>query len=129
MESVGDRILMEVNTIKEQLDEVFKITPETKVPLSLCKAIQDSFKCKSCRSVMVPPVIFAKCCHLIIGCSTCVEAWYSGTEALIKSCMNCGTQRGYAETMQMAGLNEFFEAIQPIFNDDSELMLDNSLHE
>ena len=126
MESVGDRILTKANAIKEQLDEVFKITPETKVLLSLNKAIQDSFKC---RSVMVPPVIFAKCYCLIIGCSTCIKAWYSGTEALIKSCINCGMQRGYAETMQMAGLNEFFEAIQPIFNDDSELMLDDPLRE
>ena len=51
------------------------------------------------------PVVMAKCCHSIIGCEVCVNAWFSGPEALTKSCPRCSSERGYNETMRLMGLD------------------------
>ncbi len=45
-----------------------------------------------------PPVITTKCCKAILGCETCVNTWYSGTEA---SCPLCKAPRGYSEALEL----------------------------
>ena len=46
-----------------------------------------------------PPAILSKCCKSsIIGCERCVNKWYSGTEALTKTCPSCRAERGYCDT-------------------------------
>ena len=29
---------------------------------------------------MTPPVIFARCCKIILGCQSCVDSWYRGED-------------------------------------------------
>ena len=83
-------VLEELATIKDSLDEVTSLTKYTKIPLGLKRAIRDTFKCIICHRVpIVPPVIVTKCCKTILGCSTCVNTWYTGEDALTKTCPAC----------------------------------------
>ena len=114
-----------MNDMKSQLSDIFKIAKNTKVPLSLRCTIGSAFKCKICHKIMSPPVIFAKCCRSMLGCAACADGWYGGgPDGLMKSYPHCGVERGYAETICMAGIDEFLEAMHPLFDDienDDEL--------
>ena len=43
----------------------------------------------------------------------CVDEWYGGSDGQMKNCPNCSTERGYAETVRMAGMDDFLESIRP----------------
>lgn len=116
-----DTLVSDIDTIKGQLQQVFKVTKCTEVPLSLKQSIHSTFQCKICRSIMTPPVIFSKCCRLLLGCVACVDEWYAGPNGLMKNCPNCNLDRGYAEIVRMAGMDEFLDSIRPLYGDaDSE---------
>ena len=79
-------IVAAVCTIKE-LDK------DSAVPNSLKHLIRDAFKCKICLRVpLSAPPIISKCCKTILGCETCVNEWYSGEDALTKSCPLCRSE-------------------------------------
>ena len=42
----------------------------------------------------------------------CLNSWYSGQEALTKTCPSCRAERGYNETMLLLGLNDFLTEIR-----------------
>lgn len=107
-EKFHDAVMKELSGIKESMVEMMTLQKTTRVPLSLLKTMRDTFQCSICHVVPVtPPVIVTKCCKTVLGCSTCVNAWYSGQEALTKSCPNCRAPRGYNETMLLHGLDDF----------------------
>lgn len=112
-----ESLVYDMDTIKGQLKLVFQMTKDTKIPLPLKESIFLAFQCKICRSLMVPPVIFSKCCRSLLGCVSCVDQWYSGPNGLMKSCPNCSTERCYAETIRMAGMDDFMETIRPLYED------------
>ena len=63
---------------------------------------------------MKPPLIFTKCCKAIIGCEECISKWYSGEEALTKPCPLCRNARGYNETSQVLGFNNFVRDLEVV---------------
>ena len=92
------------------------------------------------RAVSTPLFIVIKCCRNLLGYQACVDTWYSGTEAMNRTCpMNLlgyhacvdtwysGTEamnrtcpmycaeRGVNETMALRGLKEFMEGIRKLY--------------
>ena len=56
------------------------------IPVALHHKLSDTFKCNICHQSL-PPIIFACCCKNLVGCSSCVDAWYGGEDGMSKSCM------------------------------------------
>lgn len=46
--------------------------------------------------------------------------WFSGPDALTKSCPSCRAERGYNETMLLRGLDEFLTEIRKVIQTDDE---------
>ena len=116
-----DKVIGEINDIKETLSDMLSITKHTQVPLGMIRILNDTFKCSICHAIPInPPVIVTKCCKRILGCESCVNTWYSGTDALVKSCPSCRAQRGYNETMLLRGLDEFMNGVKSVFEKDDE---------
>ena len=68
----------------------------------------DAFMCKICHAFpMMPPLIFTRCCKVVVGCEQCINQWYSGEDALTKACPLCRKARGYNETSQVLGFTDF----------------------
>ena len=105
-----------LTALSKEVSRALKLAPQTPVPLGLKAALADTFKCKICHEVpMKPPLIAAKCCKILIGCSSCVDQWYGGTDSLTKQCPNCRTERGYSESFRFLGFDDFIASIQPLF--------------
>ena len=82
-------------------------------PPALKRSLTDCLKCKICQgSPFSPPIILAKCCSNIIGCQGCVDAWFSGADALTKACPICKCERGYAHTSRFHGIDELCEVLE-----------------
>lgn len=104
----------EIKGIRKQIDAVFRITQNMKIPPGLLRQLRESFQCYICRSTIVPPVIFARCCKRIIGCQTCIDQWYQGAEGTSRSCPICRFERAFTETTVLRGLDDFLQAITPL---------------
>lgn len=110
IESKVDDMREDIESIKEAIQEIWHLNEKSKLPMGLQRIIRDAFQCKICLSVPInPPVIMSKCCKVIIGCEACVNGWYTGTEALTKTCPSCRIERGYSETMVLRGLDSFLD--------------------
>ena len=112
----------DLNELKESIVEIQKdvsgimsVNSQMKIPIGLWQSLTDAFMCKICHMFpMKPPLIFTKCCKAVIGCEECINKWYSGEEALTKPCPLCRKARGYNETSQMLGFNDFVGDLQVI---------------
>jgi len=112
MEVKLEMILDEMVNINETLGDAMSLTKLTKIPLGLKHMMRDTFEWHICHCVpIVPPGIVTKCCKTILGCSTCVNSWYSGQEALTKTCPSCQAERGYSVIMLLWGLDNFLKEI------------------
>ena len=108
-----------VQEMKSTLNDIMAITKDSKLPLGLKKALHDSFKCTICTVIPIrPPIIVTKCCKSILGCEACVNSWFSGEDALVKTCPKCRAERGYNEIMILRGLDNFLEAVKKLEGDD-----------
>lgn len=122
-----DAVLTGISDIKSSIAEMMSITESTRIPLGLYKIARDTFRCSICHIVPArPPIIVAKCCKTILGCEQCVNGWFSGPDALSKSCPSCRADRGYNETMLLRGLDDFIVGIKNLIQtsderDDEEL--------
>lgn len=106
-----DRIVVTVDSIKNGLEAVFKITKDTKC---LKKTLKDTFKCNICtKSPMRPPVIFARYCKRIMGCQACIDEWYVGSEQTA-TCPVCRSERAYADTTRIRLLDDFLNSVELI---------------
>ncbi|KXJ26274.1 hypothetical protein AC249_AIPGENE366 [Exaiptasia diaphana] len=106
-----------VEEISKAIKEITSISKSMTIPLSLGKLLRDTFRCTIClKQPMHPPIVVAKCCNILLGCATCVNQWYGGSDGLDKGCPHCREPRGYASTGQFKGLDEFLQAIQNIFD-------------
>ena len=117
-----DHIGTLLHDVHVKLDEVFTVTANTKVPLSLKQLICETFTCKICHAApMKPPILFSQCCKVIIGCQRCVDGYYaSDRETLLtKACPHCRAERGYTQTTRLKGLDELLSGVQPLFAADS----------
>ena len=116
-----DMVLDEVQGVKASLVEMMALTQDSKVPMGLKRIIRDTFKCRICHTVPIkPPVIVTKCCKNILGCESCINKWYSGSEALIKPCPACRAERGYNETMLLRGLDDFLSEVRKAIQTEEE---------
>ena len=117
LETIGD----DVSVIRETVTDMMSLTANCNLPLGLQRIIRDTFKCYICHSVPVkPPIIVTKCCENMLGCQECINTWYTGPDAMLKTCPICRTERGCNETMVLRGLTEFLECIRKVYaeNDD-----------
>ena len=94
------------------------VTKNSKLPLGLKKTLTDCLKCTICAGPMKPPVIVTKCCKSLLGCEPCVNSWYSGQDALTKTCPKCRSARGYNETMILHGLDPLLQMHNKLEGDD-----------
>ncbi|XP_019859142.1 PREDICTED: uncharacterized protein LOC109587339 [Amphimedon queenslandica] len=101
------------NDLKFLIDHV---PPNVKIPLALYKRALESFSCQICKSIIVPPAIFSRCCKRILGCQICVDTWYqgSGAQMLMKKCPLCRFDRAYTETTTIRGLDDFLTVLNEI---------------
>ena len=110
IESKVDDVKENVEAIKEAIQDIWHLNEKSTVPIGL---LRDAFQCKICLKIPIqPPVIMSKCCKVIIGCETCVNCWYTGSEALTKTCPSCRMERGYSETMVLRGLDSFLQRLK-----------------
>ena len=106
IESKVDDVREDIETIKDTIQDILHLNNRSKFPLGLLRLLRDTFQCKICLGIPIkPPVILLKCCKTIIGCERCVNEWYSGSEALTKTCPSCRTERGYSETVIVRGID------------------------
>ena len=118
-----DKLICSVNSIKSSIEDINLHTKDTKskLPIGLKRALQDNFKCKICHTQpMQPPVVVAKCCKSILGCESCANSWYSGPDAMAKTCPLCRAERGLSETMILNGLHDFLKILSEIYSKDQD---------
>ena len=114
------QVLSEVQEIRKDLQSLFQVTKQMKLPPGLYRHLNDTFKCHICRSSPIkPPVIFSRCCKRILGCQECVDRWYRGEQGVMKSCPLCRGERAYAETTTLKGLDDFLLAISSLLESTS----------
>ena len=105
---------------KTMLQELIVVNKFLSLPPSVIKLVSDAFKCKIClKAPMNPPVTATRCCNVLLGCSTCINEWYSGDGGLDKSCPNCRDSRGYAQTFQFKGIDDFLKGFKKLMADPS----------
>ena len=105
---------------KTMLKELMVVNKFLSLPPSVIKLVSDAFKCKIClKAPMIPPVIATSCCNVLLGCSICINEWYSGPGAPDKSCTHCREPRGYAQTFQFKGIDDFLKGFKKIMSDPS----------
>ena len=82
------------------------------------RPIRDAFQCNFCLAIPIkPPVIMSKCCK---SGERRDNAWYTGPEALTKTCPACRAECGYSETMILRGLDSFLIEIKVVQMDDEK---------
>lgn len=55
----------------------------------------------------------------LLDCSTCINEWYSGDGGLDKNCPNCREPRGYAQSFQFNGVDDFLKGFKNLMADPS----------
>ena len=118
-----DELKLMIQGIKDDIEELKSLTTDstTNLPLGLQNEIRGSFKCTICHTLPIkPPIIVAKCCKSIIGCEDCINQWYGGQDGLTKSCPLCRTDRAFAETMRLNGLEGFIQSLSEVFSQTTE---------
>jgi len=121
IESKVNDVREDIDTMKEAIKDFLHLNEKLKLRMGLQQLIRDAFECKVCLSIPInPPVIMSKCCKTVIGCERCVNAWYSGPEALTKTCPSCRAERGYSETMILRGLDSFLIEVRKVIQTEDE---------
>ena len=114
-------LMCDVGELKSAVSDILTLSKETKIPLGLHRMLCDTLKCKICPSVpMTPPIIVSKCCKTVVGCEKCVNEWYSGPDALTKTCPSCRAERGYNETMLLRGFDDFITEVKKVIQTQDE---------
>lgn len=115
IDSKLDHIKEGIDSIKDNTRDVLYLNERSKLPIGIQRLMRDTFQCKICLCIPIrPPAIMSKCCKSIIGCERCVNEWYSGPEALTKTCPSCRAERGYSETMMLRGLDRFLQEVKSV---------------
>jgi len=70
---------------------------------------------------MHTPVIASRCCGAIIGCSSCVDTWYSNSSNVFdQTCPHCSGERAYSNTFRLNGLDDFLNKLRDVCSDDNQ---------
>lgn len=115
-EKVRIEVCSRLITIERKLTKILDITPNLPMPLGLLTLLHETFKCSICKSsiIIVPPVIYGRCCKRIIGCQRCTDTWYRGDDGLMRSCPLCRSERAFADTTQILGIDELLTRIDEL---------------
>lgn len=114
------QLVEEVKEMRKDIQCLFQITNKMKISPGLYRHFKETFQCHICRCTPIePPVIFTRCCHRILGCQTCVDAWYGGEDGISRTCPMCRFERAYSETTTLRGLDDFLRAIQPLLAEEA----------
>ena len=105
-----DDISSKLTNIEQQVNKILDVSTKLNFPIGYASLLSESFLCKICCSIIVPPAIFGRCCRTIIGCQSCVDRWYRGDGGLEKKCPLCRGDRGFADTCKVSGLDDFLLA-------------------
>ena len=93
---------------------LFQITM-MKISPGLYRQHKETFQCHISRCTpIVPPVIITRCYHRILGCQTCMDAWYGGEDGVSRSCPMWWFVRAYWESTTLRGWDDFLRSIQPL---------------
>ena len=118
----------DMTSVKDMVTDLMSVTANSTLPVGWRHLLCDTFKCNICHAIPIkPPVIVTKCCRNILGCENCVNTWYSGPDAMSKTCPMCHRERGCNETMVLNGLNKFIEGVKATFQ--QEVDDDDDQHE
>jgi hypothetical protein len=111
----------DLNCLKEEVSKVLSLTKDSRVPIALKNSVQESFSCLICKTApMNTPVTASRCCGAIIGCSSCVDTWYStGSNIFDQACPHCRGERAYSNTFRLTGLDEFLNKLRDICCEDN----------
>lgn len=97
------------------------LSADSSISMGLKRILRETFKCRVCHTVPInPPVIVTKCYKTILGCESCINSWYSGEDALTKTCPSCRAARGYNETMLLRGLDDFLIQVRKAIQTEEE---------
>lgn len=117
-----DEIKDDISDIVVAVRDLKELDKCSSIPIALKHLISDAFKCKICLKTPISGApILSRCCKTLLGCESCVNQWYSGEDALTKSCPLCRAPRGYTETMMLRGMDEFLAGVANVMqpSDDS----------
>jgi hypothetical protein len=115
------KIQDDIAAIKGDISEINSLSANSKIPLALNRILKETFKCSICHAVPTrPPVIIMKCCKSIAGCEGCVNNWFSGEDALTKTCPLCRAERAYCEVMILRGLDDFLAQVKNALQDQDQ---------
>ena len=90
------KLVKEAKEMREDIQCLFQITNKMKIFPGLYRQLKETFQCHiCCCTPIVPPVTFTRCCHRILGCQTCVDAWYGGEDGISRMCR---FEREYSES-------------------------------
>ncbi len=121
IESNVEDLLQEVDSMKASINDILHLNERSKVPVALQRLMRDAFQCKICLCTPIkPPVIMSKCCKSILGCEKCINEWFNGPDALLKTCPACNTERGYSETLMLKGLDNFLTEVKSVIQTEDE---------
>ena len=121
IESNVEDLLQEVDSMKTSINDILHLNERSKVPVALQRLMQDAFQCKICLCTPIkPPVIMSKCCKSILGCERCINEWFNGPDALLKTCPACNTERGYSETLMLRSLDSFLTEVKSVIQTEDE---------
>ncbi len=109
-------IKAEVVELGRQISSIFQLSQYTRLPPGLIRLLHDAFRCSICQSVPIKSPIFSRCCKNIIGCQECVDQWYGND--VNNTCPICRSERAYAETSQIKGLDEFLDGVRPLLDNE-----------
>ena len=100
-------LMDDVGELKNAISDMLTLSKDARIPLGLHRLLRDALKYKYRLLVPVtPPIIISRYCKTVVGCEKCVNEWYSGPDALIKTCQSCRAKRGYNETMLLRGVDD-----------------------
>ena len=102
IESKVDDMKEDMESIKK---DIWHLNETSMVPMTLQRIIRDTFQCKIC-------VMMSKCCKVIIGCETCVNWWYTGSEIPTKTCESVPLSVGTARQWFLDDWIVFFERLR-----------------
>ena len=113
--NILDDMKDDISEIVAAVYDLRELDKDSSIPVALQSLIRNAFKYKIClRTSLTAPPIMSWCCKAILGCEACVNQWYSGKDALTKSCTLCKAQRGYTETMILRGLDDFLSRVAKV---------------
>ena len=107
-------ILLETQEARAEVKDIIKIKGANDIPIPLQQALTETLKCKICMAISKPPVIFGKCCQQLLGCQSCIDQWFEGSNSFEKTCINCRQERAVTQTCHLRGMDSLLTLVSSV---------------